>query len=453
MNLRKMPSDVSKQEKKMMTGAGFSLGLRWNYARKALRDMVRHYHHQFKSLPANLKLFLMGHALQAFGTSIHALLFNLFLGEAGLKEGAMGSLAATTSMGIALVAFPAAFVLERFAVKPLIVLGMFLCSCFYLLQVQSGSLEMYTLFGLMGSMELALFNVSIAPFIYRHTPPEMRVYAFTLNAAASMGAQLVGYMVGGYLPEVLQLAFTELPRLEAYRWSMTISLMVSMLSFGFYSQIVRAPIPKVKRNFFGDLKEKDWRTLGTLIAPKICLALGAGMIIPFINVYLSSRFHLKSSAIGVCFGVLQLFMFTGIFISPMLVRRFDRLKFIIFSAALSIPFMLIMAFTTSVPVVLGSFFMRGMLMNMSGPVTSLFEMERVREKECLFASSMLIFCYNTAWTFSTQVGGWIIETHGFRPSFVAAAVLYVAAVGCYFRFFRLRRMQSQQSGETPVEAA
>ena len=309
------------------------------------------------------------------------------------------------------------------------------------------------MFGLMGAMGLALFNVSIAPFIYRHTPPEMRVYAFTLNSAASMGAQLVGFMVGGYIPDALQLLWTELPRLEAYRWSMTVALVMSMLSFLFYSRILRAPIPKVKRNFFGELKEKDWRTLGTLIAPKICLALGAGMIIPFINIYLSSRFNLKSSAIGVCFGVLQLFMFLGIFISPMLVKRFDRLKFIILSAALSIPFMLIMAFTTSVPVVLGSFFLRGMLMNMSGPVTSLFEMERVREKECLFASSMLIFCYNTAWTFSTQVGGWIIETHGFKPSFIAAAILYVAAVGCYFRFFRLRRMQSNQAQQVPVEAA
>lgn len=417
--------------------------------------MVRHYHRQFQSLPANLKLFLMGHALQAFGTSIHALLFNLFLGEAGFKEGAMGSLAATTSMGIALVAFPAAFVLERFPVKPLITLGMFLCSAFYVMQVQSSSMETFTMFGLMGAMGLAIFNVSIAPFIYRHTPPDMRVYAFTLNSAASMGAQLVGFMVGGYLPDLVQAVWTELPRLEAYRWSMTVALIISMASFAFYSRIVKAPIPKVKRNFFGELKEKDWKTLGTLIAPKICLALGAGMIIPFINIYLSSRFGLKSAAIGVCFGLLQLFMFMGIFLSPILVKRIDRLKFIILSAALSIPFMLIMAFTSSIPVVLGSFFLRGMLMNMSGPVTSLFEMERVREKECLFASSMLIFCYNTAWTFSTQVGGWVIETQGFQLSFMLAAAFYVAAVGCYFRFFRLRRVQAarDQNAATPVEAA
>lgn len=450
---------MSNTEQNFTPGAAFYSLLRWIKARKALSPMVRHYHHQFRTLPRNLKLFLCGHAVQAFGTSIHALLLNLFLREAGFKEGAMGSLAATTSLGIALVAFPAAFVLERFVIKPLIITGALLCVSFYLLQVQSHSMEMYTTFGLMGAMGLAIFNVSVAPFIYRHTPAEQRVYAFTLNSAASMGAQLVGYTVGGFLPELVQTLFPEVPRLEAFRLSMTLALCTSLFSLLFYARILRAAVPRARRNLIGELRERDWRTLGTLMAPKICLALGAGMIIPFLNVYLSEGFSLSSSSIGLCFGVLQLFTFAGVFSTPYMVRRMDRLKFIILSALLSIPFMLIMAFTTSVSVVLGSFFLRGALMNMSAPVTSLFEMERVRERECLFASSMLIFCYNISWTLSTQVGGQVIEGFGFKSSFIIAAIFYVGAVLCYGRFFKLRRQQAAQAAEVaaastpPAEAA
>ncbi len=61
--------------------------------------MVRNYQQHFQNLSPNLKLFLLGHALMAFGNSVHSLLFNLFLKEAGLKEGVMGSLASTTSLG------------------------------------------------------------------------------------------------------------------------------------------------------------------------------------------------------------------------------------------------------------------------------------------------------------------------------------------------------------------
>jgi MFS family permease len=398
--------------------------------------MLGRFTHHFQALSPNFRLFLLGHGIQAFGHAVYALLFNLFLREAGMKEGVMGSLASTTSMGIALMAFPAAFILERFAVKPMLIAGMCLSATFYLLQTQSNSVEMFTFFGLLGSMGLALFSISIPPFIYRNTPPAQRVFAFTLNSATSMGAQLVGFMVGGVFPEILLgLGATTLP-LEAFRWSMGAALAVTFTAGIPYSRIVRVPVPKLKRSFFGELREKDWKTIGGLLAPKACIAVGAGMIIPFMNVYLSKKFTLGSAAIGVCFGVLQLFMFVGIFLSPLVVRRMDRLRFILVTAFLSVPFMLTMAFASSVSIVLGSFFLRGMLMNMSGPVTSLFEMERVREKECLFASSMLIFCYNTAWTFSTQIGGWIIETHGFRTSFIVASVFYLAAVVCYWRFFR-----------------
>lgn len=410
--------------------------------------MVRHYRTQFSALPQNLKLFVFGHAVQAFGLSVHALLFNLFLREAGMREGVMGGLASTTSLGVALMAFPAAFVLERFAVKPMLVTGMAMAVSCYLLQVQSGSVEAWTLFGLVGAMGTALFNISVAPFIFRNTTPDQRVYAYTFNSSAIMGAQLLGFLVGGEIPELLAALVPSLPRLEAFRWAMTLAISTSFLSCLFYARILRVPVPRRRAPLLGQMRDKDWRTLGKLIAPKVSIALGAGMIIPFMNIYLSQRFRMDSSTVGLCFGVAQSCVFTGIFLAPLLVKRMDRLQFILSTALLSVPFMLAMTFASSVGLVLGSFFLRGMLMNMSGPVTSLFEMERVREQDCLFASSMLIFCYNVAWTLSTQVGGWLIERHGFRPSFLVAACFYTAAVGCYWVFFRQRRARPTPQAES-----
>jgi predicted MFS family arabinose efflux permease len=415
--------------------------------------MVRHYQHHYNNLPANLKLFLMGHALMAFGNSVHGLLFNLFLRESGLKEGVMGSLASTTSLGTALMAFPAAFVLERFAAKPLLITGLIISALCYIAQVLSSNVELYTLFGLMGAMGLAIFNISVAPFIFRHTKPEDRVYAFTLNSAAVMGSQLLGFMMGGQLPEIIVRLAPSLTTLEAYRYSMACALGITLLSLWPYSRILKAPVPKVTRRMLGELKARDWNTLTRLVAPKVSIALGAGMIIPFMNVYLSKRFDLGSAAIGNAFGVLQLCMFSGIFLGPLLVRRMDRLRFMMFTALLSIPFMLTMALASSVILVLGSFFMRGMLMNMSGPVTSLFEMEKVKEQECLFASCILIFSYNAAWTFSSQVGGWLIETYGFRSSFFAAAIFYTIAVGFYWTFFRHHKRSVSEQSCVSSEAA
>lgn len=415
--------------------------------------MIQSYLHHLRELPRNVKFFLMGHAVQACGHAVYALLFNLYLREAGFREGTMGALASTTSLGTALMAFPAAFVLERFAVKPLMLAGMSLSALFYFLQVQSSGVDAFIFFGLLGAMSLALFNISVSPFIFRNVSHEQRVYAFTMNSSVIMTAQLMGFLIGGELPKTLGSWLPGMSALESYKWAMAGALIFTWLAFIPYLQILRVKVPRLRKPLLGELREKEWRTLSRLIAPKICIALGAGMIIPFMNIYLSSRFGLNSQSVGACFGTLQLCMIIGVSLSPLFVKRMDRLPFILSTALLSVPFMLAMAFTSSVALVLGSFFMRGMLMNMSTPVTSLFEMERVREQDCLFASSLLIFCYNVAWTFSTQAGGWVIEHHGFKASFICASFFYVAGVGCYWRFFHRKKPVEPAKTEPLREAA
>ena len=86
--------------------------------------MVRGYHIHFKQLSSNVKIFLAGNAIQGVGLSIYTLLFNLYLKELGYGESSIGNLISTTSLGIALMAIPAAFIIDKFHVKHLVITGM-----------------------------------------------------------------------------------------------------------------------------------------------------------------------------------------------------------------------------------------------------------------------------------------------------------------------------------------
>src|SRR6478609_6079276 len=97
--------------------------------------MVRSYQAHFQELSSNVKIFLAGNAIQGVGLSIYSLLFNLYLKELGYGESAIGGLISTTSLGISLMAIPAALIIEKFHVKHLVVTGMVLSSLFYFLQV------------------------------------------------------------------------------------------------------------------------------------------------------------------------------------------------------------------------------------------------------------------------------------------------------------------------------
>ncbi len=419
--------------------------------------MVRSYQSHFRNLSSNVRLFLIGNAIQGMGLSIYSLLFNLYLKELGFGESVIGSLISTTSLGISLMAIPAAFIIEKFHVKHLVVTGMGLSSLFYFLQILNVDEGSLFAFGLLASMSQALFNISVSPFYLRNSSSEMRVHLFTLNSCLNMAAHLVGYLVGGFLPDLIRWADPGGPRLEVYRTAIVLALVVVSLSNLVFMRIKRVPIPRVRKRMFEGLREKEWRILSKLILPKLCFAFGGGLIVPFLNLYLKEKFKLSTEMIGVSYAVLQLFIFAGIFITPILVQRTTHLRFIMTTTLMSVPFMVAMGLAGSIPVVLCCFFLRGTLMNMSSPITSIFEMEHVREKECVFASAVILFFYHLVYTSSTRLGGYLIETYSFGPTFYVAGASYATAVTLFYVFFhkedREKKVLLSRKAQVPVTEA
>jgi predicted MFS family arabinose efflux permease len=304
----------------------------------------------------------------------------------------------------------------------------------------------------------ALFNISVSPFYLRNSTKEIRTHLFAMNSSINMFAHFVGYLIGGYMPEIIRWFNPGMVKASQFRISMVVAISIVILSNLVFMRIKRKPIPRIKRRLFEGLREKEWNIMGKLLVPKLCFAFGGGLIVPFLNLYLSSKFNFSSKTIGVSYAILQVFIFAAIFMSPLLVKRTTHLKFILTTSLLSIPFMIAMGLTGNIVVVLACFFMRGTLMNMSSPITSMFEMERVSERECVFASAMILFGYNLVYTFSTRLGGFLIEKFSFGPTFYVAAAFYSAAVFFYYRFFRGDEKHDQEIKDLPapqeiVEAA
>jgi MFS family permease len=398
--------------------------------------MVRGYLTHFQQLSSNVKLFLIGNAIQGMGLSIYGLLFNLYLKELGFGESSIGGLISTTSLGISLMAIPAAFIIEKFYVKHLVITGLFLSASFYSMQVMNVDQGSLFAFGLLASMFQALFNISVSPFYLRNSRPEQRMLLFTMNSSLNMFAHLIGYLIGGFLPDLMALILVDSSKIEVYRTSLLCAIGFVMSSNLIFLRIKTVPIPKIKKKMFEGLREKEWNTLAKLILPKLCFAFGGGLIVPFMNLYLKEKFKLSTEMIGIAYALLQFFIFVGIFMTPVLIKKTTQLRFIMITGMLAVPFMVGMGLTGNISLVLSCFFMRGMLMNMSSPITSMFEMEHVREKECVFASATILFFYHLVYTTSTRLGGYLIETFSFGPTFYVSGAFYGLAVILYYRFFK-----------------
>lgn len=412
--------------------------------------MLKAHRSCLQSLSPNVKIFLLGNAIQAMGMAIYSLLFNLYLKELGYGEAEIGELISTSSFGIAMMAIPAALFIERFHVKHLVLTGMLVSSTFYFIQIQNSDATLLFTFGLLASMFQALFNISVSPFYLRNSTPSIRVQLFTMNSSINIGAQFVGFLLGGYLPAAVKYFQPGLLSVEAFRLAMTAALSLVFLSNLIFLQIKLVPIPRLKKRFLQGIKEKEWPILLRLILPRTFLSFGGGLIVPFLNIYLSEKFNFSAKKIGVSYAALQVFIIVGIALAPFLVKRMTHLRFMLTTTFLAVPFMVAMGLATNPMLVVSCFFMRGMLMNMTSPITSMFEMEKVKEHNCVFASAMIMFSFHVVYTASTRLGGVLIEKFSFGPTFYVAGACYATAAILYMKFFKDEKIVPELT-ETPPE--
>jgi MFS family permease len=181
---------------------------------------------------------------------------------------------------------------------------------------------------------------------------------------------------------------------------------------------------------------RDFRLLGKLTFPGFLVGCGAGLTIPFLNLYFRDRFHQDPQQIGGFFAVAQILTMAGFLMGPILARRFTHVRTIVFTELLSIPFFLLLAIAGQLWIAVAAFWMRGALMNMNQPVSSAFAMEVVPVDQQASTNSMRMLAWNLSWMVTTPLGGWLIERHGFTPNMIATMGLYLVSAALFWVYFR-----------------
>jgi predicted MFS family arabinose efflux permease len=403
------------------------------------RRVIGAYVRAILSSGRNARFYLAGLFLCGLGQSIFSLLFNLYLRELGLNDAAIGQVLSKVSLGAAVAALPVAFLFRRFSSRSILVAAGALSSITYLLQGTLVAPELLLLAAFLSGMVVTTFRLSIAPVVMREVQPELRPYLFSGAFTVLFLASIVGSILGGAMPHLFH-ALTESERL-ALRWSLWAACGLTLLAaIPFYR--IRGAGPEAAGGARGspvdqirELREVDWGLQIKLALPTLLIGLGAGLIIPFLNLYFRDRFGLGPAAIGLLFAVMQGFMVIGNLFGPAVSRRLGLVRGVVWTQLASVPFMVALALSHSFPVVVGSFFLRSGLMNMNQPLTTHFAMEVVRAREHAITNSILSLSWFVAWSVSADIGGALIQRRGYTEPLLIAAFLYVAASVLYAVFF------------------
>lgn len=401
----------------------------------AMKKILADYILDLKLIQKNVRLFLAGGLLMGVLSAFMQLLLNLYLKQTGYGEGFIGRVLSVGSFGAMFAALPAVYLAARFRIKPMLLVTVVLMSIAYFVLSLSPWSWVILIAAFVGGLLMAVKNVVSAPFLMRNSTERERTLIFALNFSTWIVSGIFGSLGAGWLHDVyLRMTGSDV---ESYQYAMLTSVAIGMLALIPFSLIKStAPRPdEVSRIFSWSALKAKRMLFFKLTFPYLLVGAGAGLIIPFLNLYFRDRFHLEPAQIGVYFAVLQCAMLVAVLIVPIMKRHFGYIKTVVLTELLSVPFMLILCYTENLSFAFLAFIFRGALMNMGVPVTNTFMMESVDDCDHGLINSLSAIAWGGAWAVSTQIGGLMIEKRGFVGVFLVAIALYVASAGLYYYFF------------------
>jgi len=386
----------------------------------------------------NARLYLVNVILTGVSMGVYRLLFNFYALSLGFDEALLGQLITVSSLTSLLAALPMGYVGDLLGRKRSLVLSSLLTSVAIIGMVVFPTEPAFYVLNMVSGIAQSLAAITMAPFLMENSGEEERTYLFSFGQGLQMLSSFAGNWLGGYLPGWLGAWQNVSPtHSTAYAWSLVAVAGMYVLGVIPLFLLHRNRMVGEARSVFAPIQYalKEPKLLSQLILPMLVTSIGAGLVMPFMNVFYRTVHHQSDPVIGTMFAWGSLAMGVGLLIAPPLADRFGKIQVVVVTQALSVPFLIIMGFSPWFWLSALSYYVRLALMNMSNPVYQTFVMESVDPEARATVASLTSMAWNSGWAVSPMVSGYLQVNYGFAPAFIGTISLYIVAITMYWAFF------------------
>jgi MFS family permease len=416
----------------------------------------------YRGFERDARVFLLGTVFASGAIGLFWINFNLYLASLGIDAPTIGLIATIGALSSAAIALPASVLSDRLGRRVAMVIGSALAALALAGLLLTESVVLIFLLAIVYNVGQQTRLVVASPFMTEHSTPEQRNELFALQFAVVNATQVVAALAGGAIAALVAATGghgADSP--DTYR--VLVLLMVALTVGGLLcaiwlrddkSVVAGVPLaeasaePGAARLLVGGVRTRldslgvrvgDPRLFLKIVVPGFLISLGAGQVLPFLNLYIVGRFNLDLSETNVIFAVTALGTMVAILIQPVLARRFGRIRSVVIVQSASIPFLVVLGFAPLVWLVVIAMAVRNSLMNASNPIFNAFAMEKVRPIErATIAASMSVL-----WSFGWAIGGVYYAfvqgalgfDRGYNLDFITIIVLYTVATSLYWLWF------------------
>jgi len=409
---------------------------------KTEEGVIKTYIERVRAFSPNARKYLISIMIYGAGFGIHRILFNFFLRSLGYDETLMGLLSTVSSMTVLIAALPMGYLADRIGRKLSLVISALVIGVSMLLMVSFPSVTILIITNIAMGLGSSLGGVVSGPFLMENSGDLERTYLFSISSGLRMAAFSMGDWLGGYLPTWFGGIFdTSIISPMAYAWSIRVAAGLVILAVIPRLLLHHNELPLGARASFAPLSfaREHPKALTKLLLPLFVTSIGAGLIMPFMNIFFSNVHHQPDPVIGTMFAWGSLAMGIGLILAPAFADRYGKIWVVVFSQGLSIPFLILLGFSPIFSLSALAYFIRLTLMNMSTPVYQTFIMEQVDPESRAMVASLDSMVNSFGRAFSPVISGWLQVEYGFGPPFIGTIALYVISIVLYYFYFLRNR--------------
>lgn len=444
----------------------------------------------------NARLYLVNNVLSGITSGIVLVLYNLYLISLGFGTDFIGLVLFVGTIGGGIAIFPAGFIIDRYRAKTILIASYLLIALAGIGQIlfrQPGPLLASSF--LVGAA-IAFTLVINAPFLTRNSTPGERSYLFSVNISLGLITLVIGEVVGGVLPLWLRsqgwlmaplpswaaplLAGQPVPR--SYQLALLFGGLVAAPSFVPLFLLREPERPNARRSHAPLAEEEEVSApVGTplvgiqgslqglrgmavrrvsiqaiaklvrtpfffLTVVYVLTGLGAGLVIPYFNVFFVLHLHASSALFGLIDGSANAATALLTVVAPWLAAHIGRIRTIVLTRLLGIPLLLTVGLVGILPLAALLYPFRQGVTDMSNGVLQVYSMEAVEERRRGLANSVYQAAYQVPWALTASLGGLLIVHLGYAPLFLLTALCYMLAIGVLWSRFGRSPAEDREVG-------
>tara|TARA_B100001778_G_C18568845_1_gene621491 strand:- start:759 stop:1493 length:735 start_codon:yes stop_codon:yes gene_type:complete len=197
--------------------------------------------------------------------------------------------------------------------------------------------------------------------------------------------------------------------------------------------------PDPNKDIFSLSKVYDWKLIFKAISPLILISVGAGLTIPFVNLFFNSIFGFDSSDYSMMGSLTAMLVFIFSLLVPTLRKRYGYWMTIVVVQSLAIVCLVIMSITEiyisyeyAVYVAVAAYVLRQPLMHMAHPASNELMMNYVGKNNQELISALSSSLWSASWFISAKLFEWLrLLDFQYYEIFLITAFLYIIGVVLY----------------------